>query len=67
MFEVRVEARFSASHQVRLYDGELEALHGHDWEVQARFQGEQLDEIGVLIDFVRVQEVMDALAAAFHH
>jgi 6-pyruvoyltetrahydropterin/6-carboxytetrahydropterin synthase len=67
MYEVQIEARFSAAHQVRMYDGELEPIHGHDWRVEAVYRGGQLDEIGVLIDFVAVQAALDALANQLHH
>lgn len=67
MYEVRVEARFSAAHQVRLYDGDLEPLHGHDWRIEAVFRGDGLDDIGVLIDFVPVQAALAEVAGLFHH
>jgi 6-pyruvoyltetrahydropterin/6-carboxytetrahydropterin synthase len=67
MYEVRVQAGFSAAHQIRLYDGRLEPLHGHDWEVEAVFRGPELDRIGVLIDFVPARETLLAIAATLHH
>lgn len=67
MYECRVEAGFSAAHQVRMYDGELEPVHGHDWKVEAVFRGPALDEIGVLIDFVLVERVLREIVGALHH
>lgn len=67
MFEVRVKAGFSASHQLRLYDGQLEPLHGHDWEVEAVFRGGALDGIDVLVDFVAAQRALDGIAGELHH
>lgn len=67
MYEVRVQAGFSAAHQVRMYDGELEPLHGHDWEVEAIFRGPELDRIGVLIDFVAVEAALGAVVGELHH
>lgn len=67
MFEVSVEAGFSASHRLRLYDGELEPPHGHDWRVTATFRGDALDSIGVLVDFVEAQKQVDEIAAQLHH
>ncbi len=66
MYEIRVQARFSAAHQVRLHDGRLEPLHGHDWEVEAVFRGPQLDRIGVLVDFVAAEGALGAVAASLH-
>jgi 6-pyruvoyltetrahydropterin/6-carboxytetrahydropterin synthase len=67
MYQVKVEARFSASHQVRMYDDELEALHGHDWRVEAVFRGPTLDRIGLLVDFVAAEKALRAVAAQLHH
>lgn len=67
MYEVRVQAGFSAAHQVRMYDGRLEPLHGHDWEVEAVFRGPGLDRIGVLVDFVAVQEALREVVAGLDH
>ena len=47
MYDVTVEASFCSSHQLRLANDELEPLHGHNWEIKARFAGEQLDAQGL--------------------
>lgn len=67
MYEIRVQAGFSASHQVRMYDGKLEPLHGHDWGVEAVFRGPELDRIGVLLDFVAVEAALKEVLAGLHH
>ena len=51
MYEVTVQARFSAVHQVRMPDGELEPIHGHDWLVRAVFRGAGLDKHEFVVDF----------------
>lgn len=67
MYEVSVEALFSAAHRLRLADGNLEPPHGHDWRVSAHFVGAELDEIGVLIDFVAAEARLREIAARLHH
>jgi 6-pyruvoyltetrahydropterin/6-carboxytetrahydropterin synthase len=67
MYECRVEAGFSAAHQVRMYDGVLEAVHGHDWRVEAVFRGPGLDAIGVLVDFVAAEQALRDVLARLHH
>lgn len=67
MYEVRVRAGFSAAHQLRLYDGSLEPIHGHDWKVEAVFRGPELDGIGVLTDFVPVQKALAEVLGGLHH
>ncbi len=67
MFECRVQGRFSAAHQVRMYDGQLEPIHGHDWLIEAVYRGAQLDGIGILIDFVAVEQALQRIVAQLHH
>jgi len=62
MYRVTVEASFCASHQLRLPSGELEPLHGHNWKVEARFAGPELNAWGVLVDFVEVQAALGRIA-----
>jgi 6-pyruvoyltetrahydropterin/6-carboxytetrahydropterin synthase len=33
-FDITATRTFSAAHQLRLYDGSLEPLHGHNWVVR---------------------------------
>ena len=51
MYEVMIEEEFSAAHALRGYQGKCENLHGHNWKVEVFVRGEQLDEIGLLVDF----------------
>lgn len=67
MYEVRVQARFNALHQLRLYDGQMEPLHGHDWRVEAVFRGMQLDRIQVLIDFVSAEAQLREVIGPLNH
>jgi 6-pyruvoyltetrahydropterin/6-carboxytetrahydropterin synthase len=67
MYEVTVEGAFCASHQLRLAGGELEPLHGHNWEIEARFEGEQLDGQGLLVDFLDVQAALTRISGQLHH
>lgn len=67
MFECRVQTGFSASHQVRMYDDQLEPIHGHDWRVEAVFRGPRLDRIGILVDFVEAERVLKEIMVQLHH
>jgi 6-pyruvoyltetrahydropterin/6-carboxytetrahydropterin synthase len=65
MYEVNVKVGFSAAHQLRLYDGKYENLHGHNWSAQVTVEADELDTMGVGIDFVKlkqmVEEILDKL------
>lgn len=66
MFEVTVSGWFAAAHQLRLPDGSFEPLHGHNWKVAITFAGNQLDALGVLLDFVELRQRLAAATAALH-
>lgn len=66
MFEIEVNGWFAAAHQLRLLDGRMEPLHGHNWQVRATFRGPQLDAMGVLLDFTRVQPALNEILASLH-
>jgi len=51
MYEVMIEEEFSAAHALRGYRGKCENLHGHNWKVEVYVRGEQLDQVGMLVDF----------------
>ena len=65
MYTLTVEGNFSSAHQLRGYRGKCENLHGHNWKVVLGVRGEELDDIGLLIDFTvlksMLKEILDGL------
>ena len=59
MYEVTVKTGFAAAHQLRLYDGKYENLHGHNWTAQVTVEADELDPIGVGIDFVKLKGIVE--------
>lgn len=51
MFTLYVKDSFSAAHRLENYGGKCEELHGHNFLVEVFFEGERLDECGMLVDF----------------
>jgi 6-pyruvoyltetrahydropterin/6-carboxytetrahydropterin synthase len=66
LFEVTVDDWFAAAHQLRLLDGSLEPLHGHNWRVRVTCRGERLDGMGVLLDFTRLRPALREILQAMH-
>jgi len=65
-WRLRVRTDFSAAHQLRHYQGKCEALHGHNFSVEAEVAGNRLDaKVGYLMDFKelksRLNQVVDTL------
>ena len=67
MFEVRVEADFSAAHFLKDYRGKCENLHGHNYRVLAHVTGEALGEGGMLFDFSKLKAALQAACAKLDH
>src|SRR5689334_12649962 len=66
-FEITASREFSAAHQLRLYDGTLEPLHGHNWRVRITAAADKLDAIGVVMDFHELEHVLDKVIAPMHN
>jgi 6-pyruvoyltetrahydropterin/6-carboxytetrahydropterin synthase len=67
MFEVTVEETFAAGHALRNYHGKCESLHGHNYRVQVTLQGAELDSTGLLVDFVQVKKLLQAVVDRLDH
>ena len=61
MYDVTVKTGFSAAHQLRLYDGKYENLHGHNWTAQVTVEADELNPIGVGKDFVELKEMVERI------
>jgi len=66
-FLIRCTRRFSAGHQLVLYDGSLEPIHGHNWRVTVTVAADQLDSIGVVMDFHELERLLDAIIQPMHN
>jgi 6-pyruvoyltetrahydropterin/6-carboxytetrahydropterin synthase len=66
-FEIITRREFAASHQLRLYDGSLEPLHGHNWRVKVTVSSPGLDAIGVVMDFHELERLVDAVVDPMHN
>lgn len=67
MYEVRVEADFSAAHFLKSYHGKCENLHGHNYKVYAHVRGEKLDEGGMLLDFIKLKSALRDVCKTLDH
>ena len=67
MFEISAEYSFAAGHALRGYKGKCENVHGHNYKVQVRVAGEQLNSIGLLMDFVDLRAAIKGLVDRLDH
>ena|SRR5438067_8274803 len=67
MFEVTIEETFAAGHALRNYRGKCENVHGHNYRCQVTMEGEQLDSIGLLVDFVELKRTVHSVLDRLDH
>ena len=66
-FEVMIERNFSSAHQLRGYKGKCENLHGHNYKIEIYARGRELDNIGLLVDFVDLKAAADEVLRYLDH
>ena len=66
-YEVMIERDFSSAHQLRGYKGKCENLHGHNYKLEIYAKGEELNSIGLLIDFVELKKAADEIVKYLDH
>ena len=67
MYEISIQTVFSAAHRLRNYQGDCEALHGHNWKVQVTVQTHKLNEIGLAIDFKMLKKITNEALSRLDH
>jgi 6-pyruvoyltetrahydropterin/6-carboxytetrahydropterin synthase len=64
-FTLTSQLEFAAAHRLRGYDGNCARLHGHNWKVEVSVSGDQLNDVGMLMDFKEIKrrskQVIDEL------
>ena len=58
MYRLSVKSEFSAAHSLREYKGKCEALHGHNWKVEAVVAAAKLDRQGLALDFHKIKKAL---------
>jgi 6-pyruvoyltetrahydropterin/6-carboxytetrahydropterin synthase len=58
VFEICVEAQFSAAHSLSGYQGNCAQLHGHNWIVEVSVKCLELNNIGIGIDFRDIKQAI---------
>jgi len=60
-FDITITREFCAGHQLRLPDGALEPLHGHNWCVRVTASANHLDAMGCVMDFHDLEAQLDGI------
>lgn len=67
MFTVFKDFQFAAAHSIRGHRGECRHLHGHTYRVRVHVAAEELDEIGMVVDFADLKAIVGEVLGPFDH
>lgn len=58
---------FSAAHAIRGHTRGCQNLHGHNYRVRVYLTAKRLDELGMVLDFADLKEMMQEILGPFDH
>ncbi|MFC1645907.1 6-carboxytetrahydropterin synthase QueD [Candidatus Omnitrophota bacterium] len=67
MYEIRIISDFSSAHNLRGYKGKCEDLHGHNWKVEVFVSSNNLDNIGMVVDFKVLKKALGQVLKKLDH
>lgn len=67
MYSIKVEGSFSSAHNLRGYKGKCEELHGHNWKIEVVAVKDELDKIGMVLDFKCLKMKLNAVMEKLDH
>lgn len=67
MYELTTIVDFEAAHRLPDYPGKCNRLHGHNWRVEVTVAGDQLDDLGMLIDFKELKQILSGIIGTLDH
>ena len=67
MFDIFIKTHFAGAHHLRDYPGDCENPHGHNWKVKVTVKADQLDELGMGIDFKVLKKYVGKVINTLDH
>ena len=67
MFKLIVKKEFSSAHILNGHPGNCKRMHGHNWLVEAEVQGDNTNEIGMVIDFKDIKNNLKEIVSMLDH
>ena len=67
MFKLVVKKEFSSAHILVGHPGACKRMHGHNWVVEAKVEGDQINKIGMVIDFKDIKNELENIISKLDH
>jgi len=64
---LEVKGGFSAAHRLAGSGGKCESLHGHNFKVELKVQGRELDDSGMVVDFGILKKILNVVLEGLDH
>lgn len=66
-YELMIETHFAAAHSLRDYPGDCARLHGHNWRVELYVVCEELDHLGLAVDYKILKQALKEALIKWDH
>ncbi len=67
MYRIAVKTHFDSAHLIRNHKGKCRNLHGHRWEIEVVFSGTEPDEMGMIMDFRDIKNILKEITDRYDH
>ncbi|MCD6579273.1 6-carboxytetrahydropterin synthase QueD [bacterium] len=67
MYKIKVYDYISGAHFLRNYHGKCENLHGHNWKIEIEFSSNDLDKLGMVMDFKLAKNYLKEIINVLDH
>ena len=67
MYRLSAQTIISAAHKLNNYNGPCARLHGHNWKIRVEVSANQLDEVGITLDFDEIKKLTWQVVGKFDH
>ena len=67
MFRLSTQKKISAAHVLRDYEGPCARLHGHNWNVKIEVLSNELNNVGITVDFIDLDNILWDVIGPFDH
>ena len=66
-YTVKVTNYFCGAHRLRGYQGDCVDVHGHNYKLTTEITANQLDDLGMVIDFAQARPIIDKIVMQLDH
>lgn len=67
VFEISIQKTFSSAHRLRNYNGQCEAVHGHNWKVEVFVRAKDPNPLGLAMDFKDLKDITRNILSDLDH